>query len=199
MVVRDQRPEPDDDETTLILTAAHICSVAGLGSGRHRMLHSVAGATQRAGHPLGEVRRSVMSGQVGNSISLDGAVIKPDRRVTVVASASPRAIRDLTDEDLDDFLAVSKVGAASGATYGLLDPIAASVRTREGIQYDGGWWITGDSEPFAKKGDSGAVVLDQDGLAVAILVAIQQQDDPSGDSFCLPLAPILNALAVTLP
>jgi hypothetical protein len=92
---------------------------------------------------------------------------------------------------------VHKDGATTGRTTGLLEPVVVSDQT-DTRHYTQGWWIIGENDrPFALDGDSGSIVLDEDGAAIGMVVAVDKDAPPL--TFCHALAPILQALQVKVP
>ncbi len=79
-------------------------------------------------------------------------------------------------------------------------PIAAAhymedVRTH----YESGWWAygTGDT-PFAAKGDSGAIVIDDARQVVGMLVAVESPDAGAA-AFVHGIKQVFAALQIALP
>jgi hypothetical protein len=202
MVVEDLIPQLDDPDTRLILTAAHVCgSLSPAGPGHTRVLHSTVGASQDHGRPLGEVRRCVPEDDASTVIPIDAAVIKPYPDVSindrVGQGRTPAGCRDLLTDPPNDLIVVHKDGATTGRTTGLLEPVVVADQTVT-RHYTQGWWIIGENDrPFAQDGDSGSIVLDEDGAAVGMVVAVDKGNPPL--TFCHALAPILQALSVKVP
>ncbi|MBD1848290.1 SUMF1/EgtB/PvdO family nonheme iron enzyme [Cyanobacteria bacterium FACHB-63] len=99
---------------------------------------------------------------------------------------------------------VRKLGARSGVTQGTVSDISADIRmsyefgniTLEnliGIESPG-------SEPFTESGDSGAIVIDEEGYAIGILVGgtISPERGQRSLSFAIPLQSVLDALSLEL-
>ncbi len=92
-----------------------------------------------------------------------------------------RGTRDLwiADDKLD--VAVRKLGAQTRETAGTLKPVAADNRVKDlSARYSEGWWVYGDGCAFAERGDSGAIVIDEQRKAVGMLVAVEH-DGTEGD------------------
>jgi hypothetical protein len=60
----------------------------------------------------------------------------------------------------------------------------------------------GDGSPFARQGDSGAVVVDEDdcvvGMVVALKTATRLEPKPDDPAFVVPIVDVLNGLGVRL-
>ncbi|MEJ7783478.1 MAG: hypothetical protein WKF96_01660 [Solirubrobacteraceae bacterium] len=112
----------------------------------------------------------------------------------------PSGVHDLRVDPPEDLVVVVKDGRVTGKTWGMLEPVLAQERTTGGKRYVSGWWIEGDDEHFAKVGDSGSIVCDEDGMVVGMAVAINQplKNDPHL-TFCHAIVPIHSALDVELP
>jgi hypothetical protein len=204
MVVRDLDARDDDDDDLLLLTAAHVCgSLSPAGPGQHRVLHHAVCASQNLGHPLGEVRRHVPDEPTAIRVPIDAAVIKPNQNITLQPAIGrgrpPAGVRDLLSEAPDDFVVVYKDGAATGPTEGLLEPVSADEYT-DTHHYTQGWWIEGTGGDFARRGDSGSVVTDEEGLAIGLTVAVNQPERGQPTlTFCQAIVPVLQALRIELP
>src|SRR5262249_10970216 len=90
---------------------------------------------------------------------------------------------------------VFKVGAASGLTWGWIRVKSASIVLNLGEERDVRFaeltgMDTGTTVPFAKPGDSGALVVGEDGSAIALLFALSQSI-----AFACPLDQVLSILA----
>ncbi len=119
-----------------------------------------------------------------------------------------KGIRD----NLDDLLlvpnSVVKVGRTTGKTTGTisslpLKPLGVEYQgsvTREAT-FTGVIEIEGpDGQEFSRKGDSGSLVCDRDGLAIGLVFAGSQTGSSAGRAvtFVLPIRPALTALGVEL-
>jgi hypothetical protein len=70
---------------------------------------------------------------------------------------------------------VLKVGAGSGITYGLVDAVHVSpvpiLEENETIWYEDLFFVIGENgQPFAVNGDGGAIVLDEDGWVLGLVL-----------------------------
>lgn len=92
----------------------------------------------------------------------------------------------------------------------MLDPTPASLKVvlpqpggppavRDYLQ---GWFVHGDDGPFARPGDSGAIVVDEDDCVVAMVVALETDPQrplrPEDPAFVIPILNILEGLDVRL-
>lgn len=104
---------------------------------------------------------------------------------------------------------VVKVGRQTIGTEGVVTAIEMDQvmveygvgRTSKTARFDGQVAISGTAfQPFSKKGDSGALVLDSDGHAVGLLFAGSANGGENGGglSFANPLAEVLQALEAEL-
>ena len=139
--------------------------------------------------------------------SVDAAIIKAEPGLrwefdNGIDGRPPTALRDLFYPAPADLVAVKKFGAASGLTRGYLDPVAADHHVWDvPVRYTCGWFCYGEDCQFARQGDSGAVVLDENHEVIGMAVAIeapQIEDDPSVGCFMHGIRQIFSALAVAL-
>ncbi len=146
-------------------------------------------------------------------MQLDACLVRVDDHVTLggvvrEAVASGRA-RDL--DGLDDLIPVFKRGInAPGLTRGLLDPTPESLKVvlpQVGgspivRDYLRGWFVYGDAHPFARPGDSGSIVIDEDDCVVAMVVALRAENPHSpkveDPAFVIPICDVLDGLRVRL-
>lgn len=141
------------------------------------------------------------------SIAVDAAVIKPLPDVEcsgALCGTTPAGVRDLLlQSEHDSVIRVRKHGASTGETTGDLMPVLADHYVEDvEARYSTGWWAysTSDGPPFAAKGDSGSIVIDEQHNLVGMVVAIKREDENTGgDSFVHAIKPILSALKVRLP
>jgi hypothetical protein len=92
----------------------------------------------------------------------------------------------------------------------VLDPTPASLKVvlpqpggpsivRDYLQ---GWFVHGDSAPFARPGDSGSIVVDEDECVVAMVAALETDPQrpvrPEDPAFVIPILDILDDLGVQL-
>lgn len=200
LVVRDLAPQADDEDDLLVLTAAHLFDGA---PDRARVLCAPPGPepSSATGTHCGELRRRVPLHHLP-FISVDAAVVKPRPgfvRPDRIMRRAPRDIHDLWSIDQQEPVAVRKHGAQTGITSGELLPIPADhymvdVRAR----YTCGWWVEGKgNNPFASKGDSGAIVVDEANRAVGMVVAIERDGDCPA-AYIHGIKQILTALEIEL-
>lgn len=133
------------------------------------------------------------------TIAVDAAVIKPPEGLEC-AAGGVRGIRDLWPGDDKPDIPVRKHGAQTGATTGLLKPVGADLRVRDQrARYSMGWWVYAADGVFAERGDSGAIVLDEERNAVGMLVAVEHDGTQAGDAFVHGIQQIFRALCIALP
>jgi len=91
---------------------------------------------------------------------------------------------------------VYKSGAASHKTAGQVVDLAASMWLTDGQQnqifYEGQLQVQGVASRFARDGDSGAVLIDDDGYVVGLLIGGQAH---ANQFIATPIQPVLRALA----
>lgn len=104
-------------------------------------------------------------------------------------------------DDAQD-VSVSKLGAQTRETTGTLKPVAADNRVKDlKVRYSMGWWAYGDGFAFAERGDSGAIVIDDERKAVGMLVAVEHDgtgEEPAG-AYVHGIKQIFEALDIALP
>ncbi len=148
-----------------------------------------------------------------DEVELDACLVRVEDEVTLTSvvrqAVMSRRPRDLDDES--DPIIVYKRGIhAPSLTEGLLDPTPVSLRV-ELPQLGGppivrdylrGWFVEGADGPFARPGDSGSIVVDEDDCVVAMVVALKSDtpyspkaDDPA---FVVPIVSVLEGLGVRL-
>jgi hypothetical protein len=205
LLVEDLIPKAGDADRRLVLTAAHLFRDVQEGA---TVSCSPPGPEPSSigGQHFGEVRRRVPLVYLP-SIDVDAAVIKPRPEVecsNLMGSGTPTGIRDLLlKSERDSVIQVRKHGASTGETTGDLLSILADHYVEDvEARYSTGWWAYSrkDEPPFAAKGDSGSIVLDEERKVVGMVVAIKREDeDTGGDGFVHAIKPILSALKVRLP
>ena len=202
MAVRSTRPEVDGDGR-FVLTASHVCgSLSPAGPGEHSVLFFAAGPSQGLGRPLGQVVRSVPIAPQAD-IDIDATIIRPvdglELDARIGRGRSPAGVRDLRDEALDDYVRVHKAGRMTGRTTGFLDPAMVKLPTKNGCLYGNGWWVEAEEGGFAEVGDSGSVVVDDEGYVVGMAVAINDPDPGEPKlTLCQAIVPVLDELGVEI-
>lgn len=169
----------------------------GTGSG-------VGGSLDEA---LGRLVRSVPP-EPSNDLTIDAALVRPDPGISLtrVIDQQPTSgvARDLVINPSTEPLSVYKRGARTGFQSGWLHPDPAAHvledRTQGECLYRDGFYIERSyDEPFALAGDSGAIVIDDNDQVVGMLVGVTNDGQgPTDRAFCIPIGPILDALAVDL-
>jgi hypothetical protein len=132
--------------------------------------------------------------------SLDDGVVFRPRTLTGLGR-----LAGLGEEFLDEGTAVSKVGRTTGPTAGRVRTFELDylvVRFDLGfLRFDGQVEIEGEgADPFSLGGDSGALVVDADRRAVALLFAGSDQGGSNGQglTYATPIRAVLDALKVDL-
>lgn len=201
----------------MLLTAAH---VVGSLSAAHPLGQTevLLGATAVWGGSndprIGDVCASHPS-DPGDEIELDAALVRVDDNVSMSdvvrherMSGRPREV-----EDDGEPLIVYKRGInAPHLTEGLLDPTPESLRVvlpqRGGPpvirDYLRGWFVAGTDgvSPFARPGDSGSMVVDEDDCVLGMVVALRSKTpfspSPDDPAFVVPIGSILRGLNVRI-
>jgi hypothetical protein len=150
-------------------------------------------------------------------IEVDASVVLADSNVglhqVVRQEATSRCPRDLNSMPEGDDLIVYKRGInPPGLTAGLLDttPTALGVElpcsdgTAIRRDYIRGYFVVGTetTHPFARPGDSGSIVIDEDDCVLGLIVAMQTDNpsDPKPDdpAFIVAITDVLEALNLEL-
>lgn len=205
-----------DDQSTL-LTAAHVVgalSEAANGDGRIMYVAGFGGASSQDRY-IGDVVVSDPADAETTDVQLDAALVDPADNVfcrnVVRHNATSCIARDVEETaDEDNPVIVHKRGWATGSTSGLLVPVPEALEV-EGRMPDGstvvreylrGYFVYGDDCPFAKPGDSGSIVVDDDECVVGMVVALRankpdnvQAEDPA---FVVPILDIIDGLGIVL-
>jgi hypothetical protein len=198
----------------MMLTAAHVVgspsSAHVLGQREVLLLSGVAAAS--SGDPrIGDVVLSDPA-EPTEEIRLDASVVRVDGHVTLrqVVRETTTSGRARSLDGVDDLVTVFKRGGTSGLTQGLLDPTPESLKVelpQAGGQpivrdYLRGWFVEGHAGPFARPGDSGSIVVDEDECVVAMVVALRTDPRrgprPSDPAFVIPILDVLEGLDVRL-
>jgi hypothetical protein len=200
---------------SLMLTAAHVVGSLSAAHSleQYEVLHGTNPDCPQAGDPrIGEVIESHPP-QPCEEITLDACLVQIDDHVTLGRKVRGRVVsgraRDLTG--VDDYVTVFKRGInAPKLTKGLLDPTFESLKVEmpQGKgktlvrHYLRGWFVHGDGRPFARPGDSGSIVVDEDDCVVAMVVALLAKDPQAPEAqdlaFVIPICDVLTELKVRL-
>lgn len=207
----------DAEGAPLLLTAAH---VVGSLSAAHPLGQTevVLGAmpiSPASGDPhIGEVIVSHPP-EPCDEVELDASLVRVDNDVilsgTVRETVISRRPRDLDDE-CEPIIVFKRGSNAPGLTEGLLDPTPESLRVElpqlggPPIEHDylRGWFVHGTDGvfPFARGGDSGSIVVDEDNCVVGMVVALRSRTpyapDPDDPAFVVPIVSVLDGLCVRL-
>jgi hypothetical protein len=115
--------------------------------------------------------------------------------------AGVRDIRGVHDTDIP----VTMFGARSNRREGILNTAPVAERLRLGstehlIFYERACQVRSlDGEPFAVRGDSGSILIDEECRAVAMVVGMLMEDGKESDcALATPLVPVLDGLEVDL-
>lgn len=172
------------------------------------------GGAGSADRHIGQVTLSHPAENVAE-VHLDAALVEPSGRVRchnlVRATVTSCLGRDVEDSAYEDNpVLVHKRGFSTNETSGLLDPVPESLdvegRLPNGTtvvrSYMRGYFVFGDGGPFAKPGDSGSVVVDDDDCVVGMIVALRTAD-PNGvkesdPAFVVPISDLVEHLGVEL-
>jgi hypothetical protein len=198
-----------------MLTAAHVVGSLSVAHvlGQHEVLLRTGLASTSSGDPrIGEVIDSAPA-EPCEEVELDACLVRVEDHVKLgqVVRETITSGRARNLDGLNDLVTVFKRGANTpNLTQGLLDPTPESLKVElpqpHGPpivrDYLRGWFVYGEAQPFARPGDSGAIVVDEDDCVVAMVVALRtetqrapQVDDPA---FVIPILDILDGLGVRL-
>jgi hypothetical protein len=200
-----------------LLTAAHVVgalSEAADGSGHVSYVAGVGGASS-LDRMIGRVTLSHPADPAVREVELDAALVTLESTVTceniVRDIATSRIARNVEETAVDDNpVLVHKRGFASGETTGLLDPVPQSLDVA-GKRPDGttvvrsylrGYFVEGDNGPFARPGDSGSIVIDDDDCVVGMIVALRAQNpsviQPDDLAFVVSIVDIAATIGIEL-
>ena len=203
------------DGSTMMLTAAH---VVGSLSAAHRLgwrevrLGTRTDGVSQENPRIGDVFESHPP-EPCKLVELDACLVRVDEHVTLGGgvreeTASGQA-RNL--EGHEALVKVFKRGVNdSSPTEGQLDPTLQSLKVTlsNGAgqthvrDYMRGWFVYGVGRPFARSGDSGSIVVDEDDRVVGMVVALRTEDpdNPKTDdpTYVVPIMDILSGLKVRL-
>ncbi|HTA14107.1 MAG TPA: hypothetical protein VK781_04535 [Solirubrobacteraceae bacterium] len=198
-----------------MLTAAH---VVGSLSAAHRLgwrevrLGTSTNGVSPTDPRIGDVFESHPP-EPCKEVELDACLVRVDEHVTLGGGVREKIAsglaRDL--EGHEELVKVFKRGINDMTPIeGLLDPTLESLKVTlpNGANpalvrhYMRGWFVHGVGGPFARSGDSGSIVVDEDDHVVAMVVALRTMhphDPKIGDpAFVIPIMDILSGLKVQL-
>jgi hypothetical protein len=203
-------------DAPLLLTAAHV--VGSLSAAHPLGQKDVllgSGPAAGAGDPhIGRVLESHPP-EPCVEVDLDASLVEVEDHVTLgrhvretILSGVPR---ELVDED-EPIIAFKRGINPPGLTEGLLDPTPESLRVvlpqpgGPGIRrnYLRGYFVYGTdhTHPFARGGDSGSIVIDEDDCVVGMVVAMRTntplEPRSSDPAFVVPITDVLRGLGVRL-
>ncbi len=200
-----------------LLTAAHVVgSLSEAAEGTGRVLYVASfGASSSADRVIGEVVLSHPDRYDVTEVGLDAALVEPAD--WVACSNIPRETitsciaRDVeASAEADNPVIVHKRGFKTDQTTGMLVPAPESLEV-EGKLPDGtivlrnylrGYFVFGDEVPFAKDGDSGSIVVDDDDCVVGMVVAVRParrgQITAADPAFVVPIHDIIERLDLEL-
>ncbi len=202
----------------MLLTAAHVIgslfpmstqetSVVGYGDLASDEPHDTATAPIPAIKiDLATLERSIPPERT-QRCSVDAAIarISSDRELRNHLGGEPimgvRDIREILDTDIQ----VRMYGARSNMRQGVLNTAPIAERLQVGnseheVFYERACYISSlDERPFAAQGDSGSIVVDEEGHAVAMVVGLSGTGEgPAKLTLATPLVPVLEELEVDL-
>jgi hypothetical protein len=143
-----------------------------------------------------------------DSCLIDAALVAPNpdivagRGIAVGIEASAATCQADLDAMMDR--PVLKVGCVTGLTTGTICGVGTEVDLDTGIgpvhyQYVYEVMSDRDGRCFAQPGDSGAIVVDQHGAVVGMLVGMQRPvNDPSSIAYVVPIDLIIQELGISL-
>lgn len=199
-----------------MLTAAHV--VGSLCPAyRHGVPTSVYAGLGRAGGSIdefvGQVIKSVPV-EPELEIEIDACLISPAPHIVlsnvILEHPTPNRIREISEVPDDDLVVYKRGATQPSLTAGVLvieetDLVVDvkvkphSIETIEREYVDGYFIHSTDEFPFAKDGDSGSIVVDENGHPVGMVVAVSGKGKkPTDKAFCVPLQKILDSLDVRL-
>ena len=184
----------------LAVTAGHVVRKVPGAIGGGRLVQQPT--TQPPGMPAGATLRCgrTIRGFLGNQVDgfRDFVLIKLDTRAGISEPLDefPSSLAVLAEAAVvSSKLPVSKLGAATGRTFGVFSSQVPTI-TIEGMVANDVWEFVGVGTLFAQKGDSGALVVSaapgSQGAIVGILFATAppQVDSPGGRGFVFPFGRI---------
>ncbi|MEB3177635.1 MAG: hypothetical protein VKL59_01115 [Nostocaceae cyanobacterium] len=165
-------------------------------------------ARQDDGHPendrIAELKHFVtlLSGEEKNYVDAAVALVKEPEKIDNISClkgfVNLQGFR--TQEELEELVdfTVAKIGRSSGLTTGTVSDFEMEISMlyrNEVIRFDGLIAIASlDDKPFSEPGDSGSVIVDDQGYAIAMLVG----GTKGGITYATPIDTVLNTLDVDL-
>jgi len=206
------------EKEQLMLTAAHV--VGSLSTAHDETLTEVLLGEGVAVLPSDPTIGRVLASHPEDpcrEIEVDASVVSAEPGVSfnrVIREAeTSRRPRDLNDLPEGQDLVVFKRGMNTpGLTEGLLDTTPSSLAvelprsdgTAVRRDYLRGYFVTGteENDPFARQGDSGSVVVDEDDCVLGLVVALRISDPtnphPQDPAFVVAITDVLEALDLEL-
>lgn len=205
--------------TTFLLTAAHVIGSLSWAHGSERtdVLLAENSGVPGSGDPIVGHVHSSHPAEPCQEVELDVSLITAVNGATlndIVREQNLSGIaRDVEATALDDNpVIVHKRGITEPKfTTGLLEPFAVSVLLESQLPSGTSTWrrylrvfrVYGDQGQFAKPGDSGAVVIDDDDCVVGMLVGLACTNmsaiDENTPGIVVPITDILDTLNLELP
>lgn len=200
----------------LALTAAH---VVGSLSAAHGNEKTEVLLTQNVAPGSGDPRLGFVANshppEPCDAIEIDASLVLLEEHVEAgnVLRDVQMSGRTVDLDELDDEIPVYKRGMTTPhLTSGMLDPDVRSLKVeclRDGCgrEYVRGFFVYGTDQaaPFAKPGDSGSIVVDDDDRIVGMVVAVKLTNpnsltpEPDDPAFVIAMTDILAALDFRLP
>jgi Trypsin len=201
---------------SLALTAAH---VVGSLSAAHGSQPTEVLLTQNIAPGSGDPRLGIVTDshpeEPCEEIEIDASLFRLDNEVETgnVLRETPMSGRPVDLDQIQDEIPVYKRGMTTPhLTSGLLDPDVRSLKVlapRAGCdrEYVRGFYVYGadPNAPFAKPGDSGAIVVNDEDRIVGMVVAVKltnprsRTPEPDDPAFVVAMTDILAALDFRLP
>jgi len=204
---------------TFLLTAAHVIGSLSWAHGSERtdVLLAENSGVPGSGDPIVGHVHSSHPPEPRQEVELDASLIATVDGVTlkdIVREHGPSGIAHDVEATAvnDNPVIVHKRGITEPKlTSGLLEPFAISALLESQLpdgastfrRYLRVFRVYGDQGPFAKPGDSGAVVIDDDDCVVGMLVGLACTDrnaiDENTPGIVVPIIDILDTLGLELP
>jgi hypothetical protein len=204
--------------TTFLLTAAHVIGSLSWAHGSERtdVLLAENSGVPGSGDPIVGHVHSSHPAEPCQEVELDVSLVTTVDGVTLNDIVREQGLsgiaRDVEATALDDNpVIVHKRGITEPKlTSGLLEPFAVSVLLESQLPGGASTWrrylrvfrVYGDQGQFAKPGDSGAVVIDDDDCVVGMLVGLACADrtaiDENTPGIVVPIVDILETLGLEL-
>ncbi|GAB4378505.1 MAG: hypothetical protein Kow00121_30470 [Elainellaceae cyanobacterium] len=189
-----------------ILSTSDVVALGGQAQVGDAILQpaTVQGGTQAADRiATFQVALSPQLNQV-NTVDAALAFVQPSEAINPAELPGIGTIQGVYQGEMRELSqqAVAKLGARSGVTWGTITGTDRDLEISHGpnrtVHFSGLIQITGiDEQPFSQSGDSGALIVDATGMAIALLFASGTAGG-TPVTYGIPLVAILNALELEL-